>query len=54
MHEGYNRYYCSNTVLFLKKLRTSLKDYQITDPKITINKVTDDSVNQVPWSNGSV
>tara|TARA_R110002110_G_scaffold360539_1_gene570234 strand:+ start:346 stop:1362 length:1017 start_codon:yes stop_codon:yes gene_type:complete len=34
-----------------EETKNILKEYQITDPKITINKVTDDSVNQVPWSN---
>tara|TARA_R100001163_G_C5051592_1_gene188384 strand:- start:699 stop:1715 length:1017 start_codon:yes stop_codon:yes gene_type:complete len=34
-----------------EETKNILKDYQITNPKITINKVTDDSVNQVPWSN---
>jgi hypothetical protein len=34
-----------------EETKNILRDYQITSPEITINKVTDDSVNQAPWSN---
>ena len=34
-----------------EEVKNILKDYAITSPTITINKVTDDSVNQAPWSN---
>jgi hypothetical protein len=33
-----------------EETKNILKDYQITSPKITIKKVTDDSVNQEAWS----
>lgn len=33
-----------------EETKNILKDYQITSPTISISKVTDDSVNQAPWS----
>ena len=33
-----------------EETKNILKDYPITNPTISISKVTDDSVNQAPWT----